>query len=106
MEYVRQRSPIPRPMGYIDRNDGERLTLDKLSVRTQFVVRMRSHTKEGKHMLAITENINAASTSDRLLEIGTRHAGDPLLHPVTLHRWESDGGAVPPPRSQAQMQDA
>ena len=51
-------------------------------------------------------SVNDASTPDQLLGTGTRRAGDPLLSPVALQRWESDGGAVPAPRSQAQMQDA
>ena len=51
-------------------------------------------------------SVNDASTPDQLLGIGTRRADDRLLSPVALQRWESDGGAVPPPRSQAQMQAA
>jgi hypothetical protein len=64
-------------------------------------------------MLAITDSIADASarrpaigTLRLQLKSGTRRAGDPLLPPVALQRWESDGGAVPAPRSQAQLQDA
>jgi len=51
-------------------------------------------------------SVNDTSTPDELLGIGTRRAGDPLLSPVALQRWESDGGATPAPRSQVRMQDA
>ena len=66
------------------------------------------HTESAHAYNAVTTaaSVNDASTPDQLLGIGTRRAGDPLLSPVALQRWESDGGAVPPPRSQAQMQDA
>ena len=40
--------------------------------------------------------VGDASTPDQLLGISTRRAGDPLLSPVALQRWESDGGAVLP----------
>lgn len=51
-------------------------------------------------------SVNDASTPDQLLGI-TRRGDNRLLSPIALQRWESDGGAQPPPpRSQAQMQDA
>ena len=67
------------------------------------------HTEPTHAYNAVTTaaSVNDASTPDQLLGIDTRHAGDPLRSPVALQRWESDGGAQPPPpRSQAQMQDA
>src|SRR3954465_2445199 len=56
----------------------------------------------GHHMLAITENIIDASARRPTIGIVTRRVGDPLLSPLALQRWESEGGAVPAPRSQAQ----
>ncbi|OBF29098.1 hypothetical protein A5724_26490 [Mycobacterium sp. ACS1612] len=51
-------------------------------------------------------SVNDASTPDQLLGI-TRRADDRLLSPVSLERWEADGGALPPAsRSQPQMQNA
>ena len=66
------------------------------------------HTEHTHAYNAVTTaaSVNDASTPDQLLGIGTRRADDRLLSPVALQRWESDGGAVPAPRSQAQMQDA
>jgi len=66
------------------------------------------HTESTHAYNAVTTaaSVNDASTPDELLGIGTRRAGDPLLSPVALQRWESDGGAVPAPRSQAQLHDA
>src|SRR6476659_10856423 len=66
------------------------------------------HTEHTHAYNALTTaaSVNDASTPDQLLGIGTRRAGDRLLSPVALQRWESDGGAVPAPRSQAQLQDA
>jgi hypothetical protein len=66
------------------------------------------HTEPAHAYNAVTTaaSVNDASTPDQLLGIGARRADGPLLSPVALQRWESDGGAVPPPRSQAQMQDA
>ena len=57
-------------------------------------------------MLGITENIIDASARRPTIGIVTRRAGDPLLSPLALQRWESEGGAVPAPRSHAQQQDA
>ena len=57
-------------------------------------------------MLAITENFIDASARRPIIGIGTRRAGDPLLSPLALQRWESEGGAVPARGSQAQQQDA
>ena len=42
-------------------------------------------------------SVNDASTPDELLGIGTRRAEKPLLSPLALQQWESDGGAQPPP---------
>ena len=55
------------------------------------------HTEPTHAYNAVTTaaSVNDASTPDQLLGIGTRRAGDPLLSPVALQRWESDGGAVP-----------
>jgi hypothetical protein len=39
-------------------------------------------------------SVNDASTPDQLLGI-TRRGDDRLLSPVALHRWESEGGALP-----------
>ena len=66
------------------------------------------HTESTHVYNAVTTaaSVNDASTPDQLLGIGTRRAGDPLLSPVALQRWESDGGAVPARRSQAQLHDA
>jgi hypothetical protein len=59
------------------------------------------------NLVTTAAHVNDASTPDQLLGIGTRRAGDPLPSPVALQRWESDGGAQPPPpRCKAQMQDA
>jgi len=57
-------------------------------------------------MLTITENFIDASARRPTIGIGTRRAGDTLLSPLALQRWESEGGAVPAPGSQAQQQDA
>jgi len=66
------------------------------------------HTEPTHPYNAVTTaaSVNDASTPDQRLGISTRRDDDPLLSPVALQRWESDGGAVLPPRSQAQMQDA
>lgn len=51
-------------------------------------------------------SVNDASTPDQLLGI-TRRGNDRLLSPISLERWEADGGALPlASRSQPQMQDA
>lgn len=50
-------------------------------------------------MLAITENFIDASARRLTIGIGTRRAGDPLLSPLALQRWESEGGAVTAPGS-------
>jgi hypothetical protein len=67
------------------------------------------HTEPRHAYNAVTTaaSVNDASTPDELLGTGTRRVEKPLLSPVALQRWESDGGAhPPPPRSQAQMRDA
>ncbi len=50
-------------------------------------------------------DVDDASTPDQLLGL-THRVDDRPLSPVALERWESDGGAVPPPRwSRSEMQD-
>jgi len=57
------------------------------------------------NVLTKAASVNDASTPDRLLGI-TRRGDDRLLSPAALGRWEAEGGAVPTPRSEPQMQDA
>ena len=108
--------------------------LETRSAQTQLVVHTRIRNKgEGQHMPAITGTTadpsarqpaigtlrlqlkpahtesahayDAVTTAAGVNDVSTCGAGDPLLSPVALQRWESDGGAQPPTRSQAQMQD-
>ena len=69
-------------------------------------------------MLAITENIADASARRPAigilrLQLKSAHRSCGIVQGAVpahayhaLQQWESDGGAMPPPRSQAQLQDA
>jgi hypothetical protein len=46
------------------------------------------------------------ANAENITEASAHRVGDPLLSLLALQRWESDGGTVPPPRSQDQLQDA
>ena len=69
------------------------------AIRTLRLQLKPAHTESAHFYDAVTTaaGVNDVSTHDQLLGIGTRGAGDPLLSPVALQRWESDGGAPPPP---------
>jgi hypothetical protein len=70
------------------------------------VVSPHTEPTHAYNVVTTAASVNDASTPDQLLGI-TRRTDARLLAPITLERWESDGGALPPaPRSQLQMQNA
>ena len=70
------------------------------------VVPPNTESTRAYNAVTTASSVNDASTPDQLLGIGARRAGEPLLSPVALQRWESEGGATSAPRSRARMQDA